>query len=84
LACAAISYNGPLTGSYRTELDELWKGQILEQNIPMSEKYAIVDVLGEPMVIREWIINGLPSDGVSVENSIFVTKGYRWPLIIDP
>lgn len=27
---------------------------------------------------------GLPSDPTSHENAIFATKGYRWPLLIDP
>jgi len=27
---------------------------------------------------------GLPSDGVSVDNGILVTRGRRWPLMIDP
>lgn len=50
----------------------------------MTEKYDIIKTLGEPMLIREWIIKGLPSDPVSQENSIYTTKGYRWPLLIDP
>jgi dynein heavy chain len=36
------------------------------------------------MQLREWQIQGLPSDGVSLENSLFVRHGYRWPLLIDP
>lgn len=36
------------------------------------------------MLIREWMMDGLPSDPVSKENSIFATKGNRWPLLIDP
>lgn len=30
------------------------------------------------------MMNGLPSDGVSQENSIYCMKGARWPLMIDP
>ena len=30
------------------------------------------------------MMNGLPSDTVSQENSIYSTKGSRWPLLIDP
>jgi dynein heavy chain, axonemal len=36
------------------------------------------------MQLRDWVIKGLPSDTVSQENSIFVSQGYRWPLMIDP
>lgn len=34
--------------------------------------------------VREWNIKGLPADQLSVENGIFVTRGRRWPLMIDP
>lgn len=38
----------------------------------------------DPTIIREWNIQGLPSDNFSTENGIIVTRGTRWPLIIDP
>ena len=41
-------------------------------------------VMGEPVVIREWQIWGLPVDDYSTENGILATKGQRWPLAIDP
>ena len=34
--------------------------------------------------IREWNINGLPTDNFSVENGIIITNARRWPLLIDP
>ena len=34
--------------------------------------------------IRAWSICGLPTDSVSVENAIIVSKARRWPLMIDP
>jgi len=40
--------------------------------------------MGNPIIIREWIMNGLPSDAVSADNSIFCMEGIRWPLMIDP
>lgn len=30
------------------------------------------------------MMNGLPSDSVSTDNSIYCMKGNRWPLMIDP
>jgi dynein heavy chain len=40
--------------------------------------------MGDPVVIRDWILNGLPSDSVSQDNSLFCMLGNRWPLMIDP
>lgn len=34
--------------------------------------------------VRAWTIAGLPTDNVSVENGIIVSKARRWPLMIDP
>ena len=34
--------------------------------------------------VREWTIAGLPTDTVSVENAIIVSKSRRWPLMVDP
>ncbi len=34
--------------------------------------------------MRDWRLWGLPADDVSVDNGILVSKGKRWPLMIDP
>lgn len=36
------------------------------------------------MQIRNWTIQGLPSDAFSIENAIITMKTQRWPLYIDP
>jgi len=41
-------------------------------------------VLGEPVQIRDWVIQGLPNDSCSIDNAIIVSKARRWPLLIDP
>ena len=40
--------------------------------------------MGEPIKIREWNIQGLPTDDFSIENAICVSQGSRYPLCIDP
>jgi len=34
--------------------------------------------------VREWNIQGLPTDLFSTENGVIVTRGSRWPLMVDP
>jgi hypothetical protein len=34
--------------------------------------------------VRDWVQAGLPTDDVSVDNGVLVTRCKRWPLIIDP
>ncbi|GIQ86877.1 dynein heavy chain 1, axonemal, partial [Kipferlia bialata] len=38
----------------------------------------------DPVQVRSWILNGLPSDNHSIENAVFLKNSSRWPLIIDP
>lgn len=38
----------------------------------------------KPTLVREWRIQGLPSDDFSTENGIIITRGSRWPLMVDP
>jgi len=45
---------------------------------------TIVSVLADAYEIRQWNADGLPRDQVSIENAILVTRGRRWPLMIDP
>jgi dynein heavy chain len=40
--------------------------------------------LGDPILIRNWSLFGLPNDAFSVENAIINDKTRRWPLFIDP
>jgi len=56
----------------------------LKTNIPCSKQFSLIHTLGEPVLIREWNIFGLPADNFSVENGIIVFSSTRWPLMIDP
>lgn len=58
--------------------------KVLEREIPMSPNLDVKEFLVDPPTIREWNIQGLPSDELSTENGIIVTRGSRWPLVIDP
>lgn len=40
--------------------------------------------MSTPVQIREWQLSGLPTDDVSTDSAILVTRGQRWPLMIDP
>jgi len=50
----------------------------------VTSSMTIVSVLADPYEIRQWNADGLPRDQVSIENAILVTRGRRWPLMIDP
>lgn len=84
LSIAFVSYMGPFVFKYRDILIKLWTKSIREMVIPCNPEYEIKDFLSDPEVIRNWSINGLPNDDFSTENGIIISRGSRWPLVIDP
>lgn len=84
LSTAFISYLGPFITMYRDNLMLQWEKEIVILKLPLSSEFMIMNFLSDPTTIREWNIQGLPSDDFSTENGIIVTRGERWPLIIDP
>lgn len=84
LSAACTSYYGAFTGSFRQLLVSKWLENVKELCIPCSPEYSLALTLGSPVQIREWQLNGLPTDEVSTDNAILVTRAQRWPLMIDP
>ena len=79
-----IAYLGAFTAIYRQQITKQWVQKCFEEEIPSADVYSLLKVLGDPVKIRAWNIDGLPSDNFSVENGIIVSKARRWPLMIDP
>ncbi|XP_048221841.1 dynein axonemal heavy chain 2 isoform X1 [Perognathus longimembris pacificus] len=85
LAAAFLSYMGPFLTNYRDEIvNQIWIRKIWELQVPCSPRFAIDTFLTNPTKVRDWNIQGLPSDAFSTENGIIVTRGNRWALMIDP
>lgn len=83
-AAGQISYLGPFTFQYRKTLLDIWEKKLSQENILHSEQLSVFYTLQDPVQTREWGLNGLPLDNVSVENALFLTHARRWPLMIDP
>lgn len=58
--------------------------KLKELDIPFSDNYSLSTTLENPIVIRDWVICGLPNDSISIDNGVIVTRADRWPLMIDP
>eukprot|EP00798_Chlamydomonas_sp_ICE-L_P021926 gene21926-28972_t len=85
VASAFMSYAGPFPSEYRDELvNQTWLPQVKALHIPASEHFDFALFLADPKNVRDWNIQGLPSDSFSTENGVMVTRGSRWPLMIDP
>ena len=70
IAAGYVSYVGPFTATFRKSLIDRWMKKAIELKIPYSEGFTIEGVLGDPVTIREWNIQGLPADALSIENGI--------------
>ena len=84
-ACAFVSYCGPFNAEFRSILlEEYFHKDLSDRSIPCSEDLALTSFLVDPATVGEWNLQGLPSDDLSVQNAIMVTRSSRYPLLIDP
>ncbi|XP_036144833.1 dynein heavy chain 3, axonemal isoform X1 [Monomorium pharaonis] len=84
LSSGVVAYLGAFTVEYRNKLIDQWHSSCMQAAIPCGAKFNLIDILGEPVEIRGWTIQGLPADNFSIENGIIVKHADRWPLMIDP
>merc|ERR1719473_2136298 len=85
VACAFVSYCGPFNQDYRKLcIVEKFTGDCKRRKVPVTENLDVIDFLVDQGTIGDWNIEGLPTDGLSIQNGILVTKSSRYPLLIDP
>ncbi|XP_048885226.1 dynein axonemal heavy chain 2 [Brienomyrus brachyistius] len=85
LAAAFLSYMGPFLSIYRDEMvTNIWMKQMQQLEVPCSPSFSFSAFLAKATAVRDWNMQGLPSDAFSMENGVIVTRGNRWPLLVDP
>ena len=84
VAAAFSSYAGPFDTAYRDNLVQGWIRSIKDNSVPVTDNFLFANFLADPSDVRDWNIQGLPSDNFSTENGVIVTRGRRWPLMVDP
>ena len=84
LSAGTLAYLGPFTADRRGQMTRSWIAGCVGLGIPVDAKFSLTRCLGEPVVIREWQLLGLPADDFSTENGMLTSMGRRWPLMIDP
>ena len=52
--------------------------------IGYPSSFSLTNTLFDQVTVRDWILEGLPNDPVSIENAIMAKKGIRYPLMVDP
>ncbi|KUF90356.1 Dynein heavy chain 7 [Phytophthora nicotianae] len=84
VSAGVVAYLGPFTSLYRHDAVHDWVARCKQLDIPCSDFPSLNGSLGDAVQIRKWNIDGLPTDGFSVDNGIIVFNSRRWPLMIDP
>jgi len=84
-ACAFITYVGPYNAEFRKHLQtKLFAADCIQKGVPCTDDLGVSLFLVDAGTIGDWNLEGLPSDDLSVENGIMVTRSKKWPLMIDP
>ncbi|XP_034179159.2 dynein heavy chain 8, axonemal kl-3 [Osmia lignaria lignaria] len=79
-----LCYCGPFNQEFRNLLQRRWFDFIQARKIPISLTINITNSLIDTATIGEWSLQGLPTDDLSIQNGIIVTRANRYPLLIDP
>ena len=85
IAAVFVTFCGPFNSEYRKKLiDEYFVPGLRARCVPFSETLDLVAFLTDQATVGEWTLQGLPSDDLSTQNAIMVTKSSRFALMIDP
>lgn len=85
LICAGlVAYLGAFTPLVRTKCTAVWTEWCGQFRLARRDKFSMEAILGNPVDIRAWRMQGLPSDSFSLENAIAIEYSEKWPLLIDP
>jgi dynein heavy chain len=63
---------------------ELFNNDLNGRGIPTTNDMELTKFLVDDATVGEWNLQGLPSDELSIQNGIMVTRSSRYPLMIDP
>ena len=76
-ACAFVSYCGPFNAEFRQILlDDYFHKDLTDWSISCSEDLAMTSFLVDDATVGEWNLQELPSDDLSIQNSIMV-RGHQ-------
>ena len=85
VASMFLSYCGAFNQSFR---ETLVRGAIpsdlKEKKLPSTLPFSVRSFLVDDGITGDWAMQGLPSDSLSIDNGILVTRASRYPLLIDP
>ena len=80
VSAGTISYLGPFMQAYRSVLEGEWQDKLTVLSVPHSRGVTMMSTLMDPVLVRQWNIQKLPSDDFSIANGIIMINSSRWPV----
>merc|ERR1712166_1400240 len=81
-ASAFVSYCGPFNAEFREILSQQqFVNDLNIRKIPNTEGLLLTNFLVDEQTVGDWNMEGLPSDDLSIQNGIMVTRSSRFPLM---
>lgn len=84
LAAAMICYLAPFTQNKRIEMFQTWVHKLGKSPIYHTKNMQFNTYYSDPILIKQWLDNGLPNDSLSIENAIILDLSIYQPILIDP
>ncbi len=85
LASIYIIFLGPFLVPFREKFVREFIFKYLdEKKIKYSQISEINKIIGDPYLISNWVINGLPPDSGSIDNAVILSESTKPCLFIDP
>ena len=69
---------------YRTKLLAKWHKTLTEEGFQCSKDFNFTELFGDSYKIRQWHLNYLPQDQMSVNNALVIEKTKKFCLLVDP
>lgn len=66
IASLYLSYLGPFTGQYRESFKAKITEKMAEYKILYPSMFSMVTTLYDPVTVRDWVLEGLPNDPISI------------------
>lgn len=84
ISSGMIAYLSALPKHHREQCILKWHEFCKTSNIPCSEKFDLIECLGNQSKMQDWHLFGLATDEFSTENGILMTNSCRQCLFLDP
>jgi len=79
-----MSYFGPFTSEFWDDIKKKVITKVHVDKIPYTNNFEFSDFIVGQAIIRDWNMEGLPTDRFSKENGVIAKRANWWPLMIDP